>query len=272
VKVELRGRHDMGEIIGYSYRVYARNFAPFLLIAALTVPLQLLIGVVQQGSNSDAAQAAASVLSIPAAIVGLITSAALIFAIHEATGDTTPDFGRSLDAAFARFGTVIKTSLLGGVLAILAAAAAPALAIYWLFKREATIDGQRNWWLAIIPGALAIYLIIRWVFLQQSVMIEGRRHWAALDESARLVRGTWWPTLGTLVVVALIELGPVSLAGLVATPLPPLASAAVTSIVLAFVLPFPVTAQTLLYYDRKARKQSDASADRLPPAEQNLPG
>jgi hypothetical protein len=29
----------------------------------------------------------------------------------------------------------------------------------------------------------------------------------------------------------------------------------------------PVTAQTLLYYDLKARKQPDVSADRLPPAE-----
>ncbi len=272
MKVELRGRHDLGDIIGLSYRLYARNFVPFFLIAAITIPLQLLIGVIQQGSSGAGAQVASALLNIPAAIVGLIASAALIVAVHDATGENAPDFGRSLDASFERFGTLFTTSLLAGVLAILALGAAPLLAIYWLARPGATIDGERRWWLAVVPGALAIYLAVRWVLLQQSVMIESRRHWAALDDSADAVRGSWWRVLGILIVIALIELGPVSIASAIATPLPPLASAALTSIVLAFVIPFPVTAQTLLYYDLKARKQADVSADRLTAAEQDLPG
>lgn len=271
MKVELRGRHDLGQIVGYAYRLYARNFTPFFLVAAITIPLQLLIGVIQQGSSSDGAQTAAALLNIPAAIIGLIATAALIFAVHDATGGTAPDFGRSLDAAFERFGAMFKTSLRAGVLAILALAAAPALGVYWLLRPEATIDGKRNWWLSLVPGVLFIYLAVRWVFIQQSVMIEGRRGWPAMDESSELVRGAWWRTLGVLAVVALIEVGPVSIAGAVATPLPPLAFATITSIVLALVIPFPVAAQTLLYYDLKARKQADASADRLPAAEQDVP-
>jgi len=267
VNADLRGRHDLGDIIGLSYRLYARNFVPFFLIAAITIPLQLLIGVIQQNSSGDGAQVASSLLNIPAAIVGLIASAALIFAVHDATGGTAPDFGRSLDAAFERFGALFKTSLLAGVLAILALAAAPALAIYWLMRPNATIDGGRNWWLALVPGALTIYLVVRWVLLQQSVMVEGRRNWAALDDGADAVRGSWWRVLGILIVIALIELGPVSIASAIAAPLPPLASAALTSIVLAFVIPFPVTAQTLLYYDLKARKQADVTTDRLPAPE-----
>lgn len=263
----LRGRHDLGEIVGFSYRLYVRNFAPLFLVAAITIPLQLLIGVIQQSSSGDGAQVASSLLNIPAAIVGLIASAAITFAVHDATGETPPDFGRSLDAAFERFGALFKTSLLAGMLAILALAAAPWLAIYWLMRPDATIDRQRNWWLALVPGALAIYLVVRWVLLQQSVMIEGRRHWAALDDGADAVRGSWWRVLGILIVIALIELGPVSIASAIAMPLPPLASAALTSIVLAFVIPFPVTAQTLLYYDLKARRASDVSADRLPAPE-----
>ena len=267
MKVELRGRHSLGEIIGLSYRLYARNFVPFFLIASIAIPLQLLIGVVQQGSSGDGAQIAASLLNIPAAIVGLIASAALIFAVHDVTGGTSPDFGRSLDAAFERFGALFTTSLLAGALAILALAAAPVLAVHWLMHRDATIDGQRKWWLALVPGALAIYLVVRWVLLQQSVMIEGRRNWAALDDAAGAVRGSWWRVFGIIIVIALIELGPVSIAGAIAMPLPSLASSALTSIALAFVIPFPVTAQTLLYYDLKARKQADASTDRLPPPE-----
>ncbi|MEK7692964.1 MAG: hypothetical protein AAB349_02110 [Chloroflexota bacterium] len=270
MNADLRGRHDLGEIVGYAYRLYARNFTPLFLIAAVTIPLQLLIGVIQQGSSGDEAQVAASLLNIPAAIVGLIASAALIFAVHDATGGTAPDFSRSLDAAFERFGAVFKTSLLAGILAILALGAAPALAIYWLVKRDAAVDGQRNWWFALVPGVLAVYLIVRWAFIQQSVMIEARRNWAALDESAAIVRGSWWRTVGVLLVVALIQLGPLMMSS-AATLLPPLASAAITSIVFALVIPFPVTAQTLLYYDLKARKQPDVSADRLPAAEQDVP-
>ena len=207
MKVELRGRHDLGQIVGYAYRLYARNFTPFFLVAAITIPGQLLIGVIQQGSSSDGAQTAAALLNIPAAIVGLIATAALIFAVHDATGGTAPDFGRSLDAAFERFGAMFKTSLRAGVIAILALAAAPALGVYWLFRPEATIDGRRNWWLSLVPGVLFVYLAVRWVFIQQSVMIEGRRGWPAMDESAGLVRGTWWRTLGVLAIVALIEVG-----------------------------------------------------------------
>jgi hypothetical protein len=260
---DLRGRHDLGAIVGYGYRIYLRNFTPLFLIAAITIPLQLLIGVIQQGSSGDGAQVGASLLNIPAAFVGLITTAALIFAVHDATGGTPPDFSRSLDAAFERFGHVFTTGLLAGALAVLALGAAPALAVYWLMKPAATIDGRRNWWFALVPGVLAFYLVVRWAFVQQSVIIEARRNWAALDESAGIVQGGWWRPFGVLLVVGLVQSGPLLMSS-AATLLSPLAAAAITSVVFALVIPFPVTAQTLLYYDLKARKQPDASPDRLP--------
>lgn len=271
MKVDLRGRHDLSEIIGYAYRVYGANVATFLLIAAVTIPLQLLIGVIQQGSKSDGAMTAAGLLNFPAALVGLVASAALIVAVHDATADARPDFGRSIDAAFARFGALFTTAILGGVLAVLGLFAAPWLALWWLTHPDATIDGKRNWWLAIVPGLLGFYLILRWVFEQQSVMIAGKRNWAALDDSAHAVRECWWRTLGILIVVGLIQAGPILLAQM-ATVLPPLAASAIIAIVFALVLPFSITAQTLLYYDLKARKQDDLSADRLTAAEPDVPG
>jgi hypothetical protein len=272
VKVDLRGQHDLGEIVGFSYRLYAANFATFLLIAAVTVPLQLLIGVIQQGSDSDGATTAAALLQIPAALVSLIASAGLIVGVHDATGGTRPDFGRSIDAAFVRFGALFTTALLGGILAVLGTLAAPWLALWWLLRRDATIDGKRNWWLAIVPGVLGLYLAIRWVFEQQAVMIGEKRNWSALDDSADAVRDCWWRTLGILVVVALIQLGPVLLSQS-ATLLAPLAASAIIAVVFALVLPFSVTAQTLLYYDLKARKHPhDLSPDRLAAAEPDVPG
>ena len=44
---ELRGTHDLGEIIGLSYRVYARCFVPLFAIALVTVPLRMLTGIAQ---------------------------------------------------------------------------------------------------------------------------------------------------------------------------------------------------------------------------------
>jgi hypothetical protein len=271
VKVDLRSQHDLGEVVGYSYRLYAAHFAPFLLIAAVTVPLQLLIGVIQEGSNSDGAMTGAALLQIPAALVSLIASAALIFAVHDATGGTRPEFGRSIDAAFERFGALFTTALLGGVLAVLGMIAAPLLALWWVFRRDATVDGERNWWLALVPGLLGIYLAIRWVLEQQSVMIGGKRNWSALNDSADATRGMWWRTFGILLVVALIQLGPILLSQS-AVLLPPLAASAIIASVFALVLPFSVTAQTLLYYDLKARKQDDVHPDRLAAAEPDVPG
>jgi hypothetical protein len=101
-----------------------------------------------------------------------------------------------------------------------------------------------------------LYLIVRWVFSLTSVMIDGTRNWLALDFSARAVRGMWWRTLGILIVVGLIQVGPI-LIGSVSTLAAPIVEGVVTSGVSALVLPFGIAAQTLLYYDLKARHADD---------------
>ncbi len=264
--VPLRGRHDLGQIVGFAYRVYARNFAVLFGLALLTVPVRVLQGVIEDRLDG-VAQSLAGLLALPEALVGLIASGAIVFAVHEISGGTQPEFMRDLDAAFERIGPLILTTLLAGALAIVAIFAAPLLAVYWLFQSDATIDGKRNWWLAIVPGLLAIYLGVRWVFVPQTVMLEDKRNWAALDRSADLVRGNWWRTLGILFVIGLIQAGPIIIAS-ASGVLSPLLSAAIISAAFALVLPFYAAAQTLLYYDLKSRKDADViSADRIPAAE-----
>ena len=263
--VALRGRHDLSEIVGYAYRIYARNFAALFALALLTVPLRLLQGVIEDRVPNDL-KGISGLLALPEALVGVIASGAIVFAVHEISAGTRPEFARSLDATFERIGPLIKTTLLAAVLAIFALFAAPLLAIYWLFRRDATIDGGRNWWLAIVPFALAVYLVVRWVFVPQAVMLEDKRNWAALDSSATYMRGAWWRTFGILLVVGLIQAGPIILAS-ASSALTPLASAAIIGFAFALVLPFYATAQTLLYYDLKSRKDADVSTDRLAAAE-----
>ena len=270
----LRGPHDLGEIVGYGYRVYLRDFVPLFLIAATTMPLAMLRVIVQrQFDDAATGQAVASVFTLPAALVTIAATAALIFAVDDVANGNRAEFGRSIDAAFERFWTLLKAALLAGFLAIGAALFAfPFLGIVWLFRRNATIDGRREWWMWLIPGALALYLLVRWLFVPQAVMIDGARNWAALDTSARVVRRRWWRTLGIMVVVGLIEAGPIMVAS--ATMLaPPLVEAITTSAVAALVLPFATVAQTLLYYDLKARKErADDITDRLPAADPDVPG
>jgi hypothetical protein len=249
----LRGPHDLGEIVGYAYRLYLRDFVPLFLLALLTAPLQLLSGVISQRSDSAAAQVAAQYLLIPQLFVSLIVAGALIHATHVSTGGERASFSASLDAAFERFGAIVRTGLLLFGLVLASVLAGPFLGIYWLFNEQATIDGRRDWWLAWVPFVLAAYLAVRWGLQGQAVMIDRKERWVALDESADLVRGQWWRVLGIMLVVSLIVVGPTALAG-AAEVLPPLASSAIISGVSALVTPFAVIAQTLLYYDLKSRR------------------
>ncbi len=257
-KVDLRGRHDLGEIIGYAYRVYLANFATLFAVALITVPLSMLMAVLQDRiADPGVERVATAPIQLVSALVTLIATGGIIYAVDAFATGTRADASRSLDAAFERLGALLTSNLLAGIIVIAALFAAPAIAVYWLLRRDATIDGRRDWFLAIVPGALAVYLTLRWTLSAQAVMIEGKRNWAALDASAASVRDCWWRTLGVFAVVLLIAMGP-TLAASPATLLPVLPATTILSVVFALVIPFVFTAQTLLYYDLKARKQTNA--------------
>ena len=260
---DLRIQRDLGEIIGGAYRIYASNFRAFFLIALITAPLQALQAVIVRRVDSDSgAVAVVYLFLIPTLFVALVASGALISAVHDVTGGTAPDVTRSLDIAFGRFIALLTTDLLQIGLLLASMVAAPALGIWWLLRRDATIDGRRDWWLALVPFALALYLAIRWMATQQVVMIGGKERWSALDASSEIVRERWWRTFGILLVIGLIVLGPTTLAATAAAA-SPLVEATVTSVVSALVLPFFIVAQTLLYYDLKARNSVDLSPARI---------
>ncbi len=260
---DLRAQRDLGEIIGHAYRIYTSNFRVLFLIALVTAPLQALQVVTSRRVDSDSAQVAVVYLFlVPTLLVAPIASGALIWAVHDVTGGTGPDVTRSLDIAFGRFVALLTMFLLQVGLLLVSMVAAPVLGIWWLLRRDATIDGRRDWWLALVPFALSLYLAVRWMSAQQVVMIEGKERWSALDASAEIVRARWWHTFGILLVITLIVLGPTALAATSAAA-PPLVEATVASVAGALILPFFTTAQTLLYYDLKARNAVDVSTARL---------
>lgn len=268
-QADLRAPRDARQIIRTAFALYMRNFGPLLSIALIVAPLELLIGVLQARFTSEDAQSLTTLLVVPGAIVTILAVGALTLAVHDVTGGARPEFGRSIDNAFQRFGSLISTVLLVGALGVASLAAAPWMAVWWLVRRDARIDGRRNWWLVTVPFALTVYLSVRWAVATQAVMLEGGARWSALDSSAAAVRGRWWRTLGVLLLIGAVQLGP-ALVAAAAGAGPPIVAGGVASAVAALVLPFVVASQVLLYYDLKARAHADAGAHRLAAAEQDV--
>lgn len=254
---QLRAKHDVWEIVGYAWRIYFAFFSVFFALALITAPMQMLEAVVQRRVSDEAASGITLAFLLPDVLISLVAIAAIVHATDTVADRARPQAGASLDAAFSRYGDVATTALLTFGLAVTSVFAAPGLALWWLIRRDATVDGRREWWLALVPLALTLYLAVRWAVAQQAVVLGGRRNWAALDASAGAVRGCWWRTAGVLAMLALIQAGPLLLSS-AASVAHPLVEASVTAAVAAFVLPFFVIAQTLLWYDLIARRESDA--------------
>ena len=238
---DIRGRHDLGQIIGLAWRVYLDNLAAMFAIALTTVPLRMLAAVIPATGGPAAGRASLEAAFFVASIVvGAVANGALIHAINEASAGGRPAFSRSVDAGIERIGALISSMLLMYALVVASLIAAP-------------------------------YFAVRWAFNPQAVMIEGKRNWASLDASSSIVKGQWWRTFGILLVSALIMLGPLVVASGIAIALPVLAGATIEGVGIAFALPFLIAAQTMLYYDLRARRESAAAAmqepDSSPPPE-----
>lgn len=263
MSTELRSQHDLGEIVGLGWRTYIDHFRSLFLIALIVAPMQMLVIIVtRQIDDAVIAQNVALLLQIPTALVGLVASTAVIHAVNEAAHARPIEPGTSLDAGLQNFWPAFTALLLVFVRVLLSLLAVPFLAVYWLLNRDAAIDGRRDWYFAVVPFALFFYLALRWAFVTNAVVIEGKRGWAALDDSADAVRGNWWRSFGIVLVISLIQAGPLLLSSLAAAA-PPVIEGIVAGLAGAFILPFTVAAQTLLYYDLKARRQANVSPVRI---------
>lgn len=260
MRQDLRSPHAFGDLFGLALRTYTRNFMPLFLLALITAPLQMLTVVVTRRIESDeTAQAVALLLQIPQIFVTLAAVAALIAAVNDIATGGAADAGRAIDEALPRLPAVAGTALLQVGLAMLSVVSWPFLAIWWLFHRDATVDRRRDWWLVLIPFVLTIYILVRWALYAQAVMIDGKRNWAALDLSAEAVRGHWWRTFGVLVIAGVLAVV-ISTSAVVTAGAAAIVEAVATAGLSALVLPFVVAAQTILYYDLRARRYAVAGA------------
>ena len=244
------------EIAGFAVQAYRAQFAGFFLIALATVPLQMLSAVVIDRIDSQETEGLVRLpLQLASALVFLLVTGALVFAANRVADGQPVEAGAALDEAFVRFGRIVTTQFLYAVLTVASVVAFPYTGYrYW---QDIQRNEPRGAWtvLGLLIGTFA-YFSVRWTFSVQEVMLAERQNWGALDGSASLVVGQWWRTLGIVLVISLSVL-PASIFTANPGALPVLVAATVGSLLLALVLPFVIIAQTLLYFDLKARRTAD---------------
>ena len=245
-RVPLRQRRDLSQIIEAAANLYVRNFWPLFRIAAVIIPLGIASAALQSSIENDVAAAiVVGVLALVQAAVNLLAAAAVIAALSDMDAGKPAEFSRAYDVAFERFWT-----LAGALLRV----------FFHVVLFAITVVG--------IPWA--IQRSIRWLFVEQAVILDGTSAKAALSYSADAVIGRWWRTFGIWIVISVIAVVPASIVTGLFTLAPVLVSGTVNAVVNAALLPFAVTAMTLLYFDLKIRKdaagQSEAAGGHSGPA------
>lgn len=189
----------VGGIASKAWGIYRSNANTMLLLAAIMIVpayivLALLIGLAapegffdltEQEIRSEtvgvdwdggdvAALVTAGLIGATVALIATMLATGSCFkVIQEVYSDRTPDWRASLAAARARLGALVWLGIISGLLLALAFLA------------------------LIVP---AIYLYVAWSVAVPVLMTEDLRGTKALGRSRALVKGTWWPVFGVMVI------------------------------------------------------------------------
>jgi hypothetical protein len=241
--IELERPRDAGALLRDSLVVYLRHFWTFLALGALVVvPSELVvsgIGLEQLSSGYDSTPSVAEA-AIPAAVSYLVVAplitAICVYALQSVAAGGSPGAREAIVRGFEQFSPIFFAVLLAALGTLLGA-------------------------ILIIPG---VYLFVRWYFVPQTVVLEGAHGPSALRASGRLVEGSWWRTLGLIV---LVNVAAVIVSVVLAAPFTAAADSADRAIwsligqivASAVTQPFGALYSTLLYFDLKARKRAALS-------------
>lgn len=134
--------------------------------------------------------------------------------------------------------------------------------------------------LAVVAGTIAlvvpgIWLAVALYFTAQAAVVDGARGIGALRRSFELVRGSWWRTLGILLVLSLIAFALAIPLGFVTQiigtsadngPLYVLGEAVAQTVTLSFT----ALAGTLLFFDLRTRRSAPARSPEWAPPDRGL--
>jgi hypothetical protein len=241
-RLDLTRPRAYGELLSTSLQIFAAHVDVLLTLAiVLVAPVALLVDGVWGGLLADgldakpspASQAVSALLSA-CVVLPLVTGAGALLVQGLGRGEAPRDVGTALRAASGVFPRVLGAQLLY------------ALAVIVGFI------------LLIVPG---VYIAIRCYFATQAAALDGLGPRAAMRRSGEVVQGSWWRTLGCLLMTGLL-LGVT--AEIAATILGGTGSGAlyVAGRIVFQAIAVAVTAvfATLLFYDLRARHERRALA------------
>ena len=282
-------RRNPFEIIGECFSIYGRHFRKLFLIA-LIIQVPLAVFGFALGDRLPAAEdlqrLQASILGDPRA--ALPESAEYSTELSELPEPLTSDqiVGFAISMASLFVVTLILQTFASG---IIVAAVAMQYATGRIYVGACY---SRAWWrvislvilglllfglvvlmiagfaMFIVPGIVIMVLIIYWSVDVPAVVIEGRKPISALRRSFELVRGNWWKTFATILLMTLTLIGlTIMLTLLLSAPLTLLGDdglsptmTQVSSTLLgmltnAIILPIAATVGALIYLDLRARNE-----------------
>jgi hypothetical protein len=248
----LRAPRAFGQLVLTAARLYVRHWrvvVPLGLVAFPAVGAVSLLGdMVADNSHSEDVPTGSG-LTIAfgdvigdfgrPVVTGIVGALVIVFVRDLVTGDARAGVAASFRGLGRRFWRVVAVEL---------------LVLLGLVAMVMTIVG--------IPFAAWKY--VGWQFARQQVLFEGSPVRGALRGSSDVVRGRWWHALRVtlFLAVTVTVVGPVLTFALIFTTLPLVWIDVIGALIFSLVLPYVMLAETLLWFDLRARAEAAAPARR----------
>jgi Membrane domain of glycerophosphoryl diester phosphodiesterase len=211
-----------------------------LIVLSIPTPQRYVdsAGFTVRTTNSWAPFAAILLIVVISLIIGTLVQGACLKMLTDAYLDTDTTWQQSLQFAFKRFWSLLWISLITAVTVVLGSC------------------------LCYVPG---IWLGVSFALAVPAMLLESERGFKAIGRSFNLVKGRWWGTFGTLITAYLlitvivyglslfIQL--VLLHGNGSFTTTQITSALSQAIAYILALPFLAAVLTVVYFDRRVRKE-----------------
>jgi len=175
------GAMSVGDILDRGQKLLFARF-PVLFFAALLIQLplialQLVVPYITPSNAAGVVLLTFGVLVLYMLILTPIVRAISLRVVMQEYVDQPVTFGEAFSSSLARFGPLLGSVILYGVLVFL------------------------SFFACVIPS---IYLSIAWAFVAQVVVLEGLGGMDALNRSKQLVAGHWWRVFGVLFLIGVV--------------------------------------------------------------------
>lgn len=222
-----------------TWALYRAHFPVFAAIGSITVPITLLVSLIQYLAATNRGFATATGLSedsplqagldlaslLQRGLLLLVIAPAVVLTVDDIAAGRQPGVRRAFRRSLGRFWDLVRTLVRGFVV---------------VFLLTITLIG--------IPWA--VNRSVRWMFGSQATMLAGLHGKTALDDSAAAVRGRWWQAAVNGATLAFIGAAPgviVALVLLILLRVPIDAATSVSSLVYAVAQPFAIAGLTVLF-------------------------